>query len=279
MLTLLQAKNLVLKTFGWVIRHFMVLRDNYFGSFTQFYTLYEYIQKKDRGLPISDPTDLKYRPGKVMPFCCLLPRLRQLTIHLQSNLFEVVLEVNVDHNLFVLPARLPGFDAPPELQDLNATSPGLGPSLVFSVPNVQVHLRTHDYFMGESTGSLFSIEFSNRRLEMSLNAESLSGSIVDNFPDISLKPNPRSKYGQESIFIDGLDVVANRLFGPQPKTSTYLCIWEIHAGRVKSCLSMPQASVAVAALRLFDSGFDDVLDAPAKEVSLPLDPDGEVHVA
>jgi len=55
----------VLKTFGWVIRHFMVLRDNYFGSFTQFSTLYEYIQKKDGGLPIGDPTELKYRPGKV----------------------------------------------------------------------------------------------------------------------------------------------------------------------------------------------------------------------
>ena len=76
-------------------------------------------------------------------------RLRELTILLQSNLFEVVLEVNTDHNLFVLPAGLPGFDAPPELQDLNATSLGFGPSLVFSVPKIQVHLRTHDYVMGK----------------------------------------------------------------------------------------------------------------------------------
>jgi hypothetical protein len=37
----------------------------------------------------------------------------------------------------------------------------------------------------------------------------------------------------------------------------------------------PQANVFLAALKSFDSGFDDVLDAPAKEVSLPLDPDGE----
>ena len=64
-LTPSQVKNVVLKTFGWVIRHFMVLRDNYFGSFTQFCTLFEYIQKKDRGLPTGDPTELKYRPGKV----------------------------------------------------------------------------------------------------------------------------------------------------------------------------------------------------------------------
>lgn len=114
---------------------------------------------------------------------------------------------------------------------------------------------------------------------MSLNAEPLSGSIVDDFPDVALKPSPQLRYGRESLFIDGLDIVANRLFGPQPKTSTYVCIWEIHAGHVKSCLSTPQANVVIAALRLFDSGFDDALDAPAKEVNLPLDPDGESPVA
>lgn len=65
-LTLSQAKGVVLKAFGWVVRHFMVFRDNYFGSFTQFCTLSEYIQKRDRGLPIGDPTEFKYRPGKVL---------------------------------------------------------------------------------------------------------------------------------------------------------------------------------------------------------------------
>ena len=73
----------------------------------------------------------------------------ELTIGVQSNLFEVVLHVNADHNLLILPAKLPGFDDPPELQDLNATFSGLGPSLVFSAPNIQVHLRTHDYIMGQ----------------------------------------------------------------------------------------------------------------------------------
>jgi len=123
------------------------------------------------------------------------------------------------------------------------------------------------------------LRVSDTILEMSLNAEPISGSIVDDFPDISLKPNPQSRYGRESLFIDGVDIVANRLFGPQPKTSTYLCIWEIHVGRVKSCLSTPQANAVLAALKSFDFGFDDVLDAPAEEVSLPLDPDGESFFA
>ena len=119
-----------------------------------------------------------------------------------------------------------------------------------------------------------TFEFSDPVLEMSLNVEPISGSIVDDFPDISLKPNPQSRYGRESLFIDGVDIIANRFFGPQPKTSTYLCIWEIHIGRVKSSLSTSQVNVVLAALRSFDSGFDDIIDAPAKEVSLPLDPDG-----
>ena len=43
----------------------MVLRDNYFGSFTHFSTLYEYLDKRKRNLPHGDPILLKYREGKV----------------------------------------------------------------------------------------------------------------------------------------------------------------------------------------------------------------------
>lgn len=80
---------------------------------------------------------------------------------MQSNLFEVVLRVNTDHNLLVLPVRIPGFDALPVFQDLNTTSSGLGPSLVFSAPNIQVHLRTHDYVMGEQGDGLLTLGFSD----------------------------------------------------------------------------------------------------------------------
>ena len=234
-------------------------------------------RRRTEGYPSAIPQNSSTGPGRSgIAFC---HRLRELTIDAQSNLFEVVLHVNTDHNLLVLPARLPGFDAPPVFQDLDTTSSGLGPSLVFSASNIQVHLRTHDYVMGEWGVDFLPPGFLTHILEMSLNAEPISGSIVDDFPDISLKPNPQSRYGRESIFIDGVDIVANRLFGPQPNTSTYLCIWEIHAGRIKTCLSTPQANVVLAALKLFDSGFDDILDAPAKEVSPPFDPDGEFLLA
>jgi hypothetical protein len=43
----------------------MVLKDNYIGSFTHFSTLYEFLDKKKRGVPLGDPIMLKYRAGKV----------------------------------------------------------------------------------------------------------------------------------------------------------------------------------------------------------------------
>ena len=46
----------------------MALKDNYFGSFTHFSTLGEFLAKKEEGVPFGDPTALKYGPGKVT-FC------------------------------------------------------------------------------------------------------------------------------------------------------------------------------------------------------------------
>lgn len=46
----------------------MVLRDNYFGSFTHFCTLFEYLEKRRKGQQVGDPIELQYRPGKVGTF-------------------------------------------------------------------------------------------------------------------------------------------------------------------------------------------------------------------
>lgn len=57
--------KVIYHTLGWAIRYWMVLRDNYLGSFTNFSTLYEHIDKRKRNVPIGDPINLKYREGKV----------------------------------------------------------------------------------------------------------------------------------------------------------------------------------------------------------------------
>ena len=43
----------------------MILRNNYFGSFTHFSTLYEYLEKRKQKQPLGDPVDLQYREGGV----------------------------------------------------------------------------------------------------------------------------------------------------------------------------------------------------------------------
>lgn len=50
----------------------MIFQQNYFGTFTHFSTLGEYLQKRAEG-QIGDPIDLTYRPGMVRhdPFCTL----------------------------------------------------------------------------------------------------------------------------------------------------------------------------------------------------------------
>lgn len=60
-----QLDDVAVNLTGWTVRFFMVLRENYLGSFTHFSTLYEYLDKRARGLPLGDPVDVKYRPGTV----------------------------------------------------------------------------------------------------------------------------------------------------------------------------------------------------------------------
>ena len=80
----------------------------------------------------------------------------------------------------------------------------------------------------------------------------------------------RYKYSR----LPGLDVTANRLFGHRPATSTYVCIWEIHAGDVKAALNAYEAQLLSAVSSSFGLNFSDPLNAPAKEYAIPSDPDG-----
>jgi hypothetical protein len=69
-----QTRGAVFISFGWIIRHLMAVRDNYFGTFTHFSTLSEYVAKRNQNLPVGDPVEWKWREGKVRP--CYLVLLR-----------------------------------------------------------------------------------------------------------------------------------------------------------------------------------------------------------
>ena len=123
---------------------------------------------------------------------------------------------------------------------------------------------------------------------MSLNIGTIMGILDHKYPEKLRLPDERGKT-DEVLFIDskctdsfsippqlisqGLDITAHRLFGPQPRTATYLCIWEIHIGQLKSSLSASEAFLLGAVGDAFGLNFADVPNAPAAEYTPPLDPD------
>lgn len=73
----------------------------------------------------------------------------------------------------------------------------------------------------------------------------------------------------------GIDITADRLFGPLPRTTTYVCIWEIRIGAVKTVISARDAAILSAAGNAFRLNFVDASNAPAAEHIVPEPPDGK----
>ncbi|KAH7888759.1 hypothetical protein F5I97DRAFT_2055646 [Phlebopus sp. FC_14] len=226
------VRDVSFKTLGWVIRYFMVLRDNYLGSFTQFSTLTEYLDKRRRD-EVGDPVEKKYRPDK-------------------SNILQVEMLIEVENGSLLLPAGLPGC----EKHSSNTTAANdVGTSVLLTFPELHVDFRLHEYFM-----------------DMSLNVGLIKGCILDICSE-DVFFNGGYKSFKETLYIDGVDITANRLFGPPPRTRTYVCVWEIALGHVKTVLSILDVRIVLAALEVFRINYADPANAPASEFSMPLDAD------
>lgn len=142
------VKDIAFKALGWSIRYFMVLRDNYLGSFTHFSTLYEYLDKHRRGIPPGDPVIEKYRPGKVGTdklVAIVLPLISRV----QSNILQVEMGVILDKGVMILPAGLPGYETSSLGQHEAHGNTGIGACLWLSIPELQLQFRMHDYYMGK----------------------------------------------------------------------------------------------------------------------------------
>ncbi|KAI3619034.1 fermentation associated protein [Moniliophthora roreri] len=229
----LMANTVVFKALGWSIRYFMILRDNLFGSFTHFSTLYEYLERRARGLTPGDPVLQKYREGK-------------------ANMMQVEMFIQLQNGMIVLPAGLPGYEISHTSSESSTQCTTIGNCVILSFPGFQVQLRAHDHYM-----------------EMTLNIDTITGSIEPDYPE-KVAFLPRRK----NIFmLDGIDITANRLFGPAPRNLTYVCIWEIVLGRFKACLNASDALVLASAGNAFRVNFADILNAPAADYIPPLYPD------
>jgi hypothetical protein len=75
-------------------------------------------------------------------------------------------------------------------------------------------------------------------------------------------------------FSADINIMALHLFGPPPRHTTYICIWEIDVGAVKGSITPQEAQGISLALSSFGLSFEDELNAPAEELTIPVDPDG-----
>lgn len=78
------------------------------------------------------------------------------------------------------------------------------------------------------------------------------------------------------LFIEGITVKANRLFGPQPEGTTYLCLWEAIIPKLSAFLTPAFLATVQQSVRAVAYNFSDVENAPT-EIYIPATPpDGEL---
>ena len=130
--------------------------------------------------------------------------------------------------------------------------------MAMPVPQLQMALKSVEHFM-----------------ELSLDATPTYVVATDNMEEtyrLGIAPPIRSK---EAIFMEGLQVKANRLFGPQPRATTYLCLWEVTAPRVTGFLSPEFVGRFQGTIDAVVYNFKDIDNAPAKIYIPETPPDGE----
>ncbi|GAA6038491.1 hypothetical protein JCM8097_004593 [Rhodosporidiobolus ruineniae] len=114
--------------------------------------------------------------------------------------------------------------------------------------------------------------------EMTLNVDPFRIMEIGDCPAALDEPFERIwEHQTDSLRIQGLDITANRLFGPQarrPRTATYMCIWSFYLGSLVGSVppSFLQALArAGSAVGVSFSDVDNMID-----FTVPLDPDATV---
>ena len=116
----LEARKVIYKMLGWSLRRLFCVKDNYFGAFTQFTTMQEYLERFDHNPEsVGDPVEERYRPGRSDPFCA------QVTM-------------NVEESLIFLSDQIYNCDS----------------GLALPIPQLQMALRSTDLYLDLSLDAL-----------------------------------------------------------------------------------------------------------------------------
>lgn len=189
--------------YGFVIRYFLKIKDNYFGDDIRFRTLEEYqdvLRAKRNG---NDETANAQPP------------------HKKSNDLDVILSITADESSVILPTNL--------YSAKNHTR--------IEIASLAADLRFTNYYMDVEV-VLHTLAFSQ-------------GSEEDG------TATPLSATSSTQLFVDGVNVTGNRLFGLPPTEPTYLCNWDFAVGSVTGECTTSFFSQLAGGARAFAFSFDD----------------------
>ncbi|OBT66306.1 hypothetical protein VE03_04296 [Pseudogymnoascus sp. 23342-1-I1] len=195
------GRNLEVQLYGFLIRYFMKIKDNYFGEDIHFRTLEEYQQIINAKDP--DALALLNKPPSK-----------------KSNDLDVIISIGCKTSGALLPANL--YSAKDHVR--------------VEIASLSADLRFTNYYMDLNV-SLSPLVFSLGTQEgLSTPMTSLTGS---------------------QLFVDGVEVFGNRLFGLPPTEPTYLCNWDFTVGSVRGETSAEFLMKLSAAVKAFAFSFDD----------------------
>lgn len=166
------GNTLTAQIYGFVIRYYLKVKDNYFGEDIHFRTLEEYQEvlhaKRDGRVDTNNSPPFK-----------------------KSNDLDVVLAVSANDSSAILPANL--YTAKVHTR--------------IDIATLAADLRFTNYYM--------DLDATFSTLAFSQGAEG-DGSAT-----------PMSALSNTQLFVDGLNIAGNRLFGLPPTEPTYICNWDL----------------------------------------------------
>ncbi|WVQ74514.1 hypothetical protein IAR50_004115 [Cryptococcus sp. DSM 104548] len=218
----LEGKHVRFKALGWVLRRLFCVKDNYFGSFTQFTTMAEFLERFDHDpATVGDPVEEKWRPGRSDPFAAHIT-------------------MNVEESLIVMSDEI-----------YNITS-----GIAIPVPQLQLTIKSVDEYM-----------------ELALNATPTYIVAAPSLIDIYRTGSAPLLVDDQVVFLEGIELKAIRLFGPQPRATTYLCLWEANITSVAAFLTADFISTLKAVGSAVGYTFSDPDNAPDHNYQLKTPPD------
>lgn len=178
------GKKPTFNAYGFMVRYFMKLKDNYFGDDVHFTTLEEYQENLRLKEAVPDAEQASRPPRKA------------------SNDFDVILSVHAEDPKILLPAYI--YSASRHVQ-IDAAS-------------LTADLRFTNYYM--------DLDLVLAPLSLSLEFDKHGDHDKDMLDGSS------GEIFNTQLFIDGLHIYGNRLFGLPPTEPTYQCNWDLSIGAI-----------------------------------------------